>query len=257
MIDVVKCACNPKLSIPFIGIIIYTGILVFIAQHFSVWSWIYIKDILIWLVFTGVPNCYNAVYANINEHYFRKFFTNNLKIIVLIEFITNTFTFNIIVEIILIPLITIISIMNILADREEHSKQVKKLMSMILFIIGIIIIWLSVKELIHISDIEEIKSLVISFMIPIIFSLLYLPIAYTFAIFSKYETLFLRMSFKSPDNKKILKNRKMLVISICKVSVKKIIEFENMCLPYMYVSMSDNEFNQLIAKVKNKRRSTV
>ena len=116
--------------------------------------------------------------------------------------------------------------------------------------IGIIIIWLSVKELIHISDIEEIKALVISFMIPIIFSLLYIPIAYIFAIFSRYETLFLRMSFKSSDNKKILNKRKVLVINICKVSVKKIIEFENICLPYMYVSMSDNEFNQLIAKVK-------
>ena len=257
MIDVVKCACNPKLSIPFIGIIVYTGILVFLAQNFSIWSWIYLKDILIWLVFTGVPNCYNAVYANINEHYFRKLFTDNLKMIMLIEFISNTFTFNIIVEIILIPFITIIVIMNILAEREEHSEQVKKLMSMALSIIGLVILGLSLKEFIHISDIEEVKVLAISFIIPIVFSLLYIPIAYLFAIFSRYVMLFLRMSFKSPDNKKIFNKRKILVVKICKVSVKKIIEFENKCLPYMYISMSDNEFNKLIAKVKHKRRFVI
>ena len=177
--------------------------------------------------------------------------------IVLIEFIFNTFTFNIIVEVILIPFITIIVIMNILAEREEHSEQVKKLMSMILSIIGLVILGLSLKEFIHISDVGEVKVLTISFIIPIVFSLLYIPIAYLFAIFSRYEMLFLRMSFKSPDNKKIFSIRKILAVKICKVSVKKIIEFENKCLPYMYVSMSDNEFNQLIEKVKHKRRFVV
>ena len=254
--NLVKCACVPKISVPFVGIVVYTGLLVFVFKQFSFWNWIYVKDILIWLIFTGVPYCYNAVSANIDEHYFRKIFTDNLKAVVLIEFLTNTFTFNLVVEIIFIPFVTFIFIMDFFAGREDKYKQVKKLTSVTLGIIGISILVFSIKAAIHISDIDEIRELLVSFLIPIIFSLLYIPIAYSFATYSRYEMLFLRMSFKSPKDKKVLNKRKIAIIHICKISVKKIIEFENKCLPYMYVSMSDDDFKQLIENFKNNRRYT-
>lgn len=107
VINVIKSACTVKLVIPFIFMITYAALIVYALTQTSFWKWIYIKDIVIWMLFAGVPVCFNAVSKNIEEHYFRSIIIDNLKFLVLVEFFVGTFTFNLVVEFIMQPVLVL------------------------------------------------------------------------------------------------------------------------------------------------------
>jgi hypothetical protein len=93
-------------------------------------------------------------------------------------------------------------------------------------------------------------DLLVSFCIPIIFSALYIPVAYGFAVYAKYEMLFVRMSFKEPKDKKVKHNHRLAVLRVCKLSYKKIVQFEQEYVKNIYISMEQIEFDELIKKFK-------
>ena len=59
------------------------------------------------------------------------------------------------------------------------------------------------------SEIQKLSLIIalntfISFMIPIVYLILIIPLEYILELYSKYEVLFVRMSFKEAKDKKIL-----------------------------------------------------
>lgn len=88
------------------------------------------------------------------------------------------------------------------------------------------------------------------FFIPMVYLLFVTPLEYVFELYSKYEMLFIRMCFKEPRDKKVKRKRHLKVIKACGLSVRKIILFQKQCIPRMYVSMSDSEFEALISQLE-------
>ncbi len=149
-----------------------------------------------------------------------KVLKDNLKLTAILEFIISTFTFNIWVELVIIPITTIIVIMNVIAERKEEYEKVHKLLDIVLAVAGFWILYETIKIGIH--EYKELDALntFISFMIPIVYLILIIPLEYILELYSKYELLFVRMSFKEEKDKKKFKRRhRWLVIKVCKLSV--------------------------------------
>lgn len=89
-IGIIKSAYTPKLSVPFIFMIAYASLLVFLQAQMPFWKWLYIKDICIWVIFAGIPSCYKAISKNYNDKYFCTMILDNLKFMVLVEFIISS-----------------------------------------------------------------------------------------------------------------------------------------------------------------------
>lgn len=249
-IGVIKAACSKKLAIPFFIIIIYACAITFSFTYLPFWEWLYLKDIIIWVLFAGVPVCFNAVSKTIDKHYFRNMLIDNLKFVVLVEFFTGTFTFNIIVEFILQPVLVFFVLLQVVADTKEEYKLVKKLMNWIVSITGLIILGFTITTaIISFSDINAI-NIIVSFCLPIALSLLYLPFAHGFAVYAKYELLFIRMGFKEPKDRHIKQKHKLKVIRLCKLSYIKVCKFEREYVKRMYVAMNDVEFESIIDEFK-------
>jgi hypothetical protein len=85
-----------------------------------------------------------------------------------------------------------------------------------------------------------------SFMIPIIYLILIIPLEYALELYSKYEMLFCRMSLKEENDKKIKKQHRWLIIKNCRFSVHKIVIFQKKYWKRMYSMMSLEEFQKLI-----------
>lgn len=246
VISVIKLALSKKLIIPFIGMCLYCILLVHFSTFLPFWNWIYIKDVIIWFLFAGVSFCYNAINSNLEDNYFRNIIFDNLGLSVLIGFFISTFTFNIFVELILQPVIVFFILIQAMSETKEEYKQVKELLDWIIGILGLIILLFTIKEAIVTYSEHSIIDTIVSFFIPIVFSLLYIPIAYLFALYSKYEIVFMRMSFMEPKDKKIKRQHRYAVLRLCKFSYKKICMFERNCIKNMYITMSQNEFNNII-----------
>ena len=169
----------------------------------------------------------------------------------ILEFIISTFTFNIWVELAIIPITTMIVMMNVIAERKEEYEKVHKLLDIVLAVAGFWILYETIKIGIH--EYKELDALntFISFMIPIVYLILIIPLEYILELYSKYELLFVRMSFKEEKDKKIQRRHRWLVIKVCKLSVHKVLLFQKKYWYKMYSKMSVEGFEKLIEEFRN------
>ena len=123
---VIQAATAKQIVIPFIIIIFYSTLLVILVSSLSslsFWEWKYLKDVAFWVIFTGVPVCFGAITNNNDNQYFINILKNNLKYIVIVEFLLSTFTFNIITELILLPCLTFLFMLYAFAGtKEEYAR---------------------------------------------------------------------------------------------------------------------------------------
>ena len=230
--------------------IIYAGLFVCILTFFEFWNWIYIKDITIWVLFAGIPMCFNAVSKHIDKHYFRNMVKDNFKLTALIEFFTGTFTFNIIVELLLQPIIVFTVLLHTIASLKNEHKKVEKFMSGVISLIGIIVLAFTFKTAIDsIGSVEGI-DIIVGFCLPISLSILYVPVAYFLAVYAKYELLFIRMSSKCPNDKKLIRKWQIEILLICGLSYEKICRFEKECIKRIYITMKNDEFDSMIYELR-------
>ena len=105
------------------------------------------------------------------------------------------------------------------------------------------------KKIIEYKELNVINTLV-SFMIPIVYLVLIIPLEYVLELYSKYELLFVRMTFKEEKDKKTVIRHRIAVLCTCKISVRRVLLFQREYMGRMYVRMKDDEFNKLIQEFR-------
>lgn len=227
-------------------ILLYVFVITMGFYYSPIWKNIYIKDIIIWFLFSGLIYSMNAVSSEADETYIKKVLKSNLKVTMILEFFMNTFTFNIWIELAIIPAITIVTIMNVIAERKEEYRSVHKLLDSVLAITGFYFFYKTVK--LGLNEYKQLNMMntLVSFMIPIVYLILIIPLEYVLEVYSKYEELFIRMTFKEKDNKRIILNHRIAIFCVCNFSVRKILLFQREFMTKMYVGMKEDEFDELI-----------
>lgn len=251
---IIKAACHKKLIIPFCFLLLLATGFVWVCTYSSIWDWIYVKDIAFWTLFVGVPVCFNATSKQLEEHYFKNILVDNLKFTALVEFITGTFTLSFIWELILQPILVVLMIMQ--SSLVKKTEATKKVVDCIVGIAGLIIIGLTVKSIVDSIGEVYFVDILVGLLLPIILSIIYLPVAYLFALYAKYEILFMRMGFKEPDDKKLRHKHQLQVFLCCKLSYKKVCKFLNEYVKKMYIRMSTTEFETIIDEFRGTTQHT-
>lgn len=249
--NVIVIFFDKKLRILWEIILLYVLTITMVFCYLPIWENIYIKDIIIWFLFSGLIYCMNAVSSEADETYIKKILKDNLKFTMILEFFMSTFTFNIWIELAIIPVITIITVMNVIAERKEEYKSVHKLLDSILAIAGFWIFYETIK--IGINEYKQLNIIntLVSFMIPIVYLILIITLEYILELYSKYEVLFLRMTFKEEKDKRIRLHHRTAIFRECNFSVRKILLFQREYMIQMYALMKEDEFNQLMQKFRS------
>lgn len=249
-IGVLKCFFNRKLRKLWEIYFLYIGIITLMFSRLPIWKNIYLKDIILWTFFSGLTICINAVAGEADEKYILKVLKDNIRFTMVTELLLSTFTFSFWVELIIIPITTVIVLFDTVAEHKSDAIAVHKLLQDVIAFAGLCVILQTVRVgILEYRELNVINTLV-SFFIPIVYLLLVTPLEYVFELYSKYEMLFIRMCFKEPRDKKVKRKRHLKVIKACGLSVRKIILFQKQCIPQMYVSMSDSEFEALISQLE-------
>ena len=251
-IGVLKCFFNRKLRKLWEIYFLYIGIITLMFSRFPIWKNIYLKDIILWTLFSGLTICMNAVAGEADEKYISKVLKDNIRFTVVTEFLLSTFTFSFWVELIIFPIMTAITLLDVVAAQKSETVAVHKLLQSVIAFIGLCLVFQTVK--VGIREYRELNMVdtLVSFFIPMVYLLFVTPLEYVFELYSKYEMLFVRMCFKEPRDKKVKRKRHLKVIKACGLSVRKIILFQKQCIPRMYVSMSDSEFEALISHLEDR-----
>lgn len=248
--NVIVMFFDKKLMILWKIILLYVLTITIVFCYLPIWENIYIKDIII-CFFSGLIYCMNAVSSEVDETYIKKILKDNLKFTMILEFFMSTFTFSIWIELAIIPVITIITVMNVIAERKEEYKSVHKLLDSVLAITGFWIFYETIK--IGINEYKQLNIIntLVSFIIPIAYLILIIPLEYALELYSKYELLFLSMTFKEEKDKKTKIRHRVAMICSCRISVRRVLLFQREYMGMMYVKMKDNEFEKLIREFRN------
>ena len=251
-IGVLKCFFNRKLRKLWEIYFLYIGIITLMFSRFPIWKNIYLKDIILWTLFSGLTICMNAVAGEADEKYISKVLKDNIRFTVVTEFLLSTFTFSLWVELIIIPITTVIVLFDTVAEHKSDAIAVHKLLQDVMAFAGLCVILQTVRVgILEYRELNVINTLV-SFFIPIVYLLFVTPLEYAFELYSKYEMLFIQMHFKEPSDKMVRRKRHLKVIKVCGLSVKRIMLFQKQCIPRMYISMSDVEFDLLISHLEDR-----
>lgn len=181
---------------------IYIGAMVISFWKLGFWNLSNLKDTIIWVLGSAFVMFINV--NNVKDNgYFKKIISDNLRFILIVEFIVNVYTFNFWVEFFLIPIIVVLSLMLVLAERDQKFSILKNLIYNVLALIGLyLIVYSFYSAFIGFPNLAT-NSRIVEFLLPPVFTILFLPFMYIIALYAKYEQIFMRLS--------IFKNEKKLI----------------------------------------------
>lgn len=184
--NVIKILLGKNLRHFFLIIALYVAEITMIFYQLPFWNNIYLKDIILWLIFSGISYCVNSITKGDAEH-LKSTVKDNFRVIVIFEYFIGTF-----------------------------------------FLINTLV----------------------SFMIPIVYTILILPLEFGLEIYSDYEQVFVRMKFRDNQDKKIQRKHRWRVIQTCKLSLRKILLFRKEYVNKMYGLMSEETFDNIMREFK-------
>ena len=249
LVDLINILFSKWIRGFILSIVIYTVVITFLLSRCSFWDWLYLKDVLIWIITCGFFISINAVDNKSDEFYIKNVLKENIKWIMIVEFFFSTFTFNLMVEILLLPFITIISLLEYYCTFQKGKEYeiTKKFLSGVLTLTGFVMLYNTVKVAIINFDKIDYINLFINFFFPIIYLFLFIPFEYFWELFSKYQTLFCRLTISFNNDKKKFKLKyRFLVLKVCGLSVRNVMLFQRAYFNKHYFNMDEEKFNSLV-----------
>ncbi|SMP68591.1 hypothetical protein [Anoxynatronum buryatiense] len=201
--NVFKVLCSKIILCVFSIMFIYIAGIIYFLFILGYWDTNLTKDTLIWVTFTAFALLFNSTDKALQEGFFKRKVIESIKIIVVIQFIANAYTFRLLPEIILTFVLVFLGALQAVASFEEKYKQVEKLITTLISILGLMIfanaIHLTVKDFHTFGSLDTLKS----FLLPIILTVLYLPLVYCMSLYTIYDHINARLKMKSYIDKKL------------------------------------------------------
>jgi len=244
-----KAFLHKKILCVVIAAIMYTCLIVFIFSKIGIWQTSLIKDTTFWFIGTAFALLLNVNNAT-QDNFFKKILKDNLKLILVLEFIVNFYTFNLLIELILIPFLFLIIVMSAYAERKKEYIQVKKIFDFILSAFGIFLITYALSRTIidyqRIASSENLRG----FILPPLLTFAYIPFLYLFALTMEYENLFMRIDIFIKDNKALTKFAKRKIIHLCHINLRKLNSFSRKSTQELIKISSEEDVEKLIKRFR-------
>jgi len=231
IINLISLFTKKKIILPFLWMIFYVAICIFIFREFNFWSPKMLKDTLFWFFTSCLVLFFNV--NNIKDNSFIKtILFESFKLALVAEFLLNLYTFSLAVELILVPSVIFISLLITVANTNTEFNVVKKFLSFTIGLIGLFLwIYLAVKTY-QTSFNDFNNSMLQSFSLPILLTISILPFLYFFAVFMQYESFFIRINCmtknieKATQIKKAVKKTAKLNLSKLNMISKRFLKIE-------------------------------
>lgn len=237
----IEAVCVKALIIPFVCLLMYAGLIIVGMTYLPFWKWPYLKDIVMWVFFVGVPVCFKAAQRSIEDNFFRDMLIDNVKWTAVLEFLMGSFTFSLFGELALQFVLLFLLRVQSSCKQNEKAASLKTAVDWIIAISGCVLIVLTVNVAVETYTDLGIMDYIVSFLIPLVLSILYLPVAYCMAVYSKYNTIYFQMERRNKDDIKTLRSKKRKIFFYCGLSRKKLIEFDKWYTAYICSIRSAND----------------
>lgn len=228
--NMIKILFCKKFLIWYFCMVVYFLMMILILLKIGFWDRSLLKNTIIWFITVGIISSGKAIGKAKDFKYFIEIIKSNIKLLIVVQFISNLYCFSFIKEIILIPVVVFLSVLTAIVDvnpqfKDKNSQILKNILSVILAIIGFYILVHSVSLLITNIHTVEVRDLIKNMLLPTILSIMFVSFIYLFVIYAAYEQLFVRLNFKKTINDKIRKYLALRIIIFCNFNILRINNF--------------------------------
>lgn len=168
----------------------YVALMVLGLHEIGLWETRQLKDTLIWLIVVAASSFFRLPRSADDPVYFKDALKDNIKLIVLIEFIIAFFPGHLLFELLLVPFGASVGIMIAFAERDPKYAKVESVFSWIASILGASFLLFALYKLA--SDILGFATLetLADFLLPPLLTVLFLPFVFVTTVYMSYERNF-------------------------------------------------------------------
>lgn len=216
-----KAFFHKKIFLPLLVMLLYIFLMVLAFKKIGFWDVSATKDTILWTLGSAFASYFSLNKVTQDSAYFKNVILDNIKFIVIMEFVVNLYSFSLPAELIVIPIVSFIVMANVLAESKPEYKQANKLFNFILGVFGLYLLTFTFREVV--VDFQNFASLknLRDFFLPPLFTVTLLPFIYIMALFSLYESFFIRINFAN-KNSDIARYAKRKVIASCHINLSKL-----------------------------------
>lgn len=196
--SLVKAFFAWKLTLGYIAMGMYISVVLIALRYMGVWRKTPPATILIWIICVAFMMLFKSDHANKHD-FFKSKVKENLRIVLIMEFIVNFYTLDLWLELLFVPLMAVVGGMMAIAERDSQYDPVRKLLNGFMVLVGIFSTGYAFRmAVVDFKSFATIATLE-SFILPILLTLAFLPFVYLVAIYTTYESLFIRLQFFIKD----------------------------------------------------------
>lgn len=222
---VLRSCFRPKILILVYLMALYTAAVVIVLAAIDLWNASLLKDTIVWFCFTAMGMMIRSVTSNKTEDIFRTVLGDSIKIVIVLEFLVNTYTFSLPAELAIVPVLTFVAMLGAFTSSHKQYAVVAKIIKRMQTIIGLVILVIVARR--SISDLQTLRSLdtLRGIALTPFLSLLFSPFLYIAALVSKYELMFLRLNFGMKKEEKLKRYARRRIFMNAGLNQRKVQHF--------------------------------
>ncbi|MFT5727057.1 MAG: hypothetical protein ACI8PB_001189 [Desulforhopalus sp.] len=191
----------------YFTILIYAIIEIVLLHYFGLWDFTQIKNTIIWFVAIAIFSSFQIYNIEDTKKYFLKVLWNACSIVAVLKFVVNLYPFDLIFEIILVPVYCFAVVVYVISERNEKTLIISRAMQYALLIVGVFLISRAIYTTM-ISLLQNVPQPIVSnFITPPLLTVLFLPFLFILLLSDVYGRAFLKINyhFKSKFKSKLTK----------------------------------------------------
>ena len=173
----------------------YVVMTVYGLSRLGLWDSSLLKGSLIWFFSVAVFSLFQVNKFSESPHKLKGLVAESFKLIFVIEYLVGAYTFNLAVELVLVPLVVFLSVLVAFSEAKPEYESAHKFLNAVLAIVGAAIIgsvmYLLIKEFQQVAN----RQAASEFVLPVILSALYTPFIAFMAVYSTYQTVLIRLRY--------------------------------------------------------------
>lgn len=253
LVAVLKALLQKKIIMVLGAMLSYVGLTIFVLRKMHFWDISLLVDTVFWVFGTGFVLMFNM--SSREQQYFKNILLDNLKLVLILEFVVNLYTFNLWVELIIIPVMTLIACMSIVAGAQKEYVAVKKLMDVIMGLFGLHLIGFAVSNIFaNFRAFVTLDNLRV-FLLPILLTTLFLPFIYILVLYMTYESMFVRLRIGLEKSKKLVRFAKLKIFRTCLLNLGKLTEFSSKNAISLSSISNENDVLNMIHEFRGRKRN--
>jgi hypothetical protein len=223
--SLLKLVFLTKIAIGVLAVLTYVAIIVLAARGLGIWQWWMLKDTIWWFFGTALVVLFNINKSTEEEHYFRSIVFAALKFSVVLGFILNLYAFNLVIEILLVPVLALLAMLVVVAGTSKKYAEVKKLLDGVTALIGFTLAaYVLSRALADFHGFATLRTLE-DFLLPLALTITVVPIVYAIALYGAYESLFVQIGFRIRRNEALYGYAKRQVFRACRLRLSNVNRF--------------------------------